>query len=299
MIRKPTVLILGAGASAPYGFPTGRQLLFEIADTLNNLSSDTVLQLRQLGFKDDMIKKFRNELLQSSQPSVDAFLEKKPEYMDLGKTVIACALIPRERPEILVRGRNQEWYEYLFNQLDSSREEFPNNELSIITFNYERSLQWFLFVSVQNSYSLNDKEAAELVRSIPIVHIYGDLGSLFNDSDYVRPFSPELNETTISRAVSRIAIVHEANVTEDAFSDAYDIIERAEIVSFLGFGYLEVNVERLRINQLFEGSLVLGSVFGLGVNEIDRVMAQFGGQISFGNSGQGILEFLRNMPVFS
>ena len=35
MIIKPTVLILGAGASCPYGFPTGLQLKARICKSLN------------------------------------------------------------------------------------------------------------------------------------------------------------------------------------------------------------------------------------------------------------------------
>lgn len=30
MINKPTVLVLGAGASCDYGFPLGRELLFNV-----------------------------------------------------------------------------------------------------------------------------------------------------------------------------------------------------------------------------------------------------------------------------
>ncbi len=33
MIEEPTVLVLGAGASLPYGFPTGSQL---VSDALSN-----------------------------------------------------------------------------------------------------------------------------------------------------------------------------------------------------------------------------------------------------------------------
>jgi hypothetical protein len=35
MIIEPTVLILGAGASADYGFPTGRKLLLDICTNAN------------------------------------------------------------------------------------------------------------------------------------------------------------------------------------------------------------------------------------------------------------------------
>jgi hypothetical protein len=35
MIKRPTVLILGAGASVPFGFPSGRQVLDDVCRGLS------------------------------------------------------------------------------------------------------------------------------------------------------------------------------------------------------------------------------------------------------------------------
>ena len=95
MIRKPTVLILGAGASAEYAFPTGRSLLLHIVHQLR-LSSRLHLDMNKCGFSDDLIKQFCSELNASNQPSVDAFLEQhkaNTDYENLGKAAIAACLI--------------------------------------------------------------------------------------------------------------------------------------------------------------------------------------------------------------
>jgi len=91
MITRPTVLVLGAGASVPYGFPTGRELLIQITDDLNPRSGDTGLRvtLRTLPFSDEYISEFREDLVDSNQPSVDAFIENRPSFTDIGKTSIA------------------------------------------------------------------------------------------------------------------------------------------------------------------------------------------------------------------
>lgn len=61
MIRKPTLLILGAGASAEYDFPVGRPLLLGIVHELRQ-SSRLELDMRSCGFSSELIKQFAREL---------------------------------------------------------------------------------------------------------------------------------------------------------------------------------------------------------------------------------------------
>jgi hypothetical protein len=87
MIRRPTVLILGAGASAEYEFPVGRSLLLQIVHELRGPSPFQFV-MKACGFSDELIKQFCRELSDSNQPSVDAFLEQhkdNTDYERLGK----------------------------------------------------------------------------------------------------------------------------------------------------------------------------------------------------------------------
>jgi hypothetical protein len=54
---------------------------------------------------------------------------------------------------------------------------FEDNKLSVITFNNDRSLEAFLFLSLQNLYGFDVKTALERLDKIPIVHLYGSLGT--------------------------------------------------------------------------------------------------------------------------
>ena len=74
MIEQKTVLVLGAGASAPFGFPTG-QLLKDLIciETLWRPGSKQLLG--KLGFNEDIVIRFRKALEISSRPSVDALLD--------------------------------------------------------------------------------------------------------------------------------------------------------------------------------------------------------------------------------
>jgi len=53
-----------------------------------------------------------------------------------------------------------DWYQYFCDKLNTSFEEFDQNKISIITFNYDRSLEHSLFTALKNSYGKNDRDCA-------------------------------------------------------------------------------------------------------------------------------------------
>ena len=53
------------------------------------------------------------------------------------------------------------WYVYLFNQLGARKDDFNKNRISIITYNYDRSLEYFLFVALKFSYGISMAEALQ------------------------------------------------------------------------------------------------------------------------------------------
>ncbi len=151
MMNKKTLLILGAGASAPVGYPSGRALLMKVANELSNEAFALFRELRDVGYRQAEMEKFRIALAGSMQPSVDAFLEKRPDFLDIGKAAIAAALIPMEQRTLFERGEQATWYEYLFNRLGDQSDRFHENQLSIVTFNYDRSLEYFLYSAIVHS----------------------------------------------------------------------------------------------------------------------------------------------------
>ena len=108
MISNPIVFVLGAGASSCFGYPTGQLLLDRVVQNLKvrNGTPPTRQQLLDLSHSDDEIDQFADALWYSGQDSVDAFLEHRTEFLELGKLAIAQALMPHENlsclPESLV-----------------------------------------------------------------------------------------------------------------------------------------------------------------------------------------------------
>ena len=186
MITVPTVFILGAGASIPYGLPSGHALKLKILDQLNASNEPCCGAVIQRGYNIDIIRKFTNDL-KSPDLSIDAFLEHRSEYQAIGKLAIAWILLNSENKALLHdrwwdRGwlhspkvdeavKNSNWYGHLFNLLSPSLEDFRKNKLFIITFNYDRSIEQYLFEGLKRKYGLKDKECVRTSKN-PIIHVH-------------------------------------------------------------------------------------------------------------------------------
>jgi len=80
---------------------------------------------------------------------------------------------------------------------------------------------------------------------MPIVHVHGQLGSLDKNSGHYIGFEGKVTPKIIERCIPEIKIVHE-NVSETPeFIIARSLLQDAERICFLGFGYAEKNVQRL------------------------------------------------------
>jgi hypothetical protein len=119
MIRQPTVLILGAGASAPFGFSLGSTLSEQIQR--GNLDDDSMFaqDLCSAGVPPDYLKlgyvrQFAAELRAAARYSIDEFLPQQPGYRQVAKLAIAQTLISQvdghydQRLQALHTGREPE-----------------------------------------------------------------------------------------------------------------------------------------------------------------------------------------------
>ncbi len=310
MIKENVVLILGAGVSAPYGFPSGRKLLVEIYQKLSIEGSIFWNQFLLCGHTKEKISEFRNDLYLSNQPSVDAFLERRIEYIDIGKDAIATTLLPYEQEGNLFRKENEtHFYEFLFNKMDvNDPENFKGNKIGFITFNYDRSLEYYLFRSLKHSHGLKEEKAAEIIKSIPIIHVHGKLGELPYFSAEPIPynsFKETVGHKTIKKSSSGIRIIHELNDITEEFSIAHRLMKEAKRICFLGFGYHPTNVERIMKgfeDQTFNTWRISGTALGLEEGErkpIKKIYIKYNrGGIKLGDVNDDTLMFLRKNYIF-
>jgi hypothetical protein len=85
------------------------------------------------------------------------FLERRTEYIGIGKAASAQALVKFENNRLFKYDDN--WFRYLYNvHLATSFDKFSGNQLCVIPFNYDRTVEHFLFSSLKNGYGKNDVE---------------------------------------------------------------------------------------------------------------------------------------------
>ncbi|NQT79158.1 MAG: hypothetical protein HQ555_02035 [Candidatus Aminicenantes bacterium] len=298
MIEKPTVLILGAGASMPYGFPSGEGLMQEILEGIRlNLGKELFRTLLNFGFEPNDIDDFYTGLKHSRKFSVDEFLERQPDFMKIGKIAITLTLSTYEKKdELFEQKSDKDWYRYLWVKLsDTTFEEFDKNQLSIITFNYDRSIEHFLFTTMRALYNRSEQDCAKMLKKIPIIHVHGRLGALPWQDENGRSYQSSIALDEVGNISNQIKVMKEQDDSPREFEEAHKILSFSQKICFLGFGYNPVNIRRLKIKEII-GSDPRRVVYGTSLNfgDVERRNIANSWGINVVPSHNEILEFLKN-----
>ena len=167
MITEDTLFILGAGASYPYGYPTGKELRNLICKEFPN-DYGRLLGGHKTPHSDDIddgiqiAKDFADTFFKSTTPSIDLFLARNHNFSELGRKAIALSIWKAEINSVFredVVDQNQDWHSYLYHRMTDtltdphSYKQIGDNKISFITFNYDRSLEFLLYDSLINSFT--------------------------------------------------------------------------------------------------------------------------------------------------
>ncbi len=273
----PTLLVLGAGASLQYGYPAGRDLIFEIIEGLKQPVSDLALTLQECGQEWSFLAEFRDDLRRSNLRSIDTFLDQRPPYRDCGKQAIAACLLPKEKEESVWRDRNQNWYEYVFNEIHPWIRRIPD-AVQFVTFNYDRSLEFSLLHSFMSGLGLPLQEATTTLERMSIVHVHGLLSSLSE-----RPYGT-VNAEAVRRAANGIRIVGD-ECTDGASERACGWVSNAARICFLGFGFHPDNLRAIGLpNRIGRTTRVYSTGIGLLQDERRAATTAVGRTIEFGGN---------------
>lgn len=281
-----TVFIIGAGASKEVNLPTGYELKAEICEMLNlkwNLgqqeSGDYLIVqalkefIRETGgdVRNDLQKyindarHIRNALPQAI--SIDNFIDahRQNEGIELcGKLAIARAILKAEKESLLYIDENygehldftkleNTWFLPFFQCLTESctidELEDRLSKVSLIIFNYDRCVEYFLIKAFITYYGLAGASAIDLVKSLDISHPYGVVSSLrwFGAKDDALVFGGEPDSAQLLSLASGIKTFTESvHPGESEIVKVRSNIELAERLVFLGFAFHELNMEILR-----------------------------------------------------
>ncbi len=295
MISRRIVFLLGAGASVPFQFPTGRGLMDGV---INALAREKIKKsFEEYGFRSEDLDAFRDSLRHSGRNSVDAFLEHRQEFVELGKTAIAYSLIQRETDDDLFARPAENWLLYIYERMNCPFEKFGENKVSFVTFNYDRTVEHFLFTSLKNSYGKSDEECAKQLERIPVIHLHGHMGNLPWQGANGRPFEPRLTADTVAVAKRGIKIIHDqvdADRDRD-FDTAKRLLAEAEQIYVLGFGFAPANVERLGLHDL-AGKLFKATAPHLTSLERDEIRNRVNVELEI--TSYDCIQLLRNRAVW-
>jgi len=271
MISISTVLILGAGASAEYGLPVGRPFKKMICGTRNRPEFLEFLESKGIDNTLEFIDRYRR----SGISSPDRFIEEKRKFEDAGKYCIAKVLIGSEQDRLVftTEGTAQPWYEYLVDQLDVGAEEYKDNRLSIMTFNYDRSWEYYLWNVIESQFAEDKTKVAQLWEGKPeLIHLHGQLGEFDPIDGNGRGYDECESNEDLDIAADGIQIIYQVNPKTPAFDRAEALLRAAERIFFLGFGFDERNVRRLRVfDDPLPGVEINGTGDGLSTNDILRI----------------------------
>lgn len=256
MIERQTVLVLGAGASCPYGLPLGSELRQTILQM-----SDKELRSLPIGRGQQRLahiaSTFSVAFRGSRAESIDSFLARRAEFVDIGKHAIAAALLPRESADrLLNQDVGDDWYTYLLRRMDAPWEDLPSNKISFVTFNYDRSLELCLTHAFQHRYGKTQEEAMDMLQHFPIVHVYGSLGSLDPRNPGFVPYGGggrERYHDCIQEAAAGLRIISEGRDESPELMQARHLISKADALCFLGFGFDATNISRLGGREISAG----------------------------------------------
>lgn len=321
MIQVNTVLVLGAGASNRYGFPTGSELVDRICD----LAPTYVINRpgwQEHGWTDyyhDSFEPKKLEELQSAlrvakPSSIEIFLADNPKLSMVGRAAMATVLMKCENEDKLLNvQQNEDWYNYLRIRMGEHIPEFlaSAQKLSIITFNYDRSLEYYFYRRLEaNHHGLG----LDLYKKLNIVHIYGKLGIPdFEDIEgFKRPYTSYPNKAQVSDCISAINIIANEKESSVEFKKTYGMLFEAKVICFLGFGYNETNIERLQLPHYAPKEVqIFGSVKNITQPELEndakhRFKGKFhdsdidiSSKLEFKSAESGIYDYLRNAGILT
>lgn len=295
----------------PFGFPSGEGLVSRILENLEegHPTRDVLSHAIEALEPTHTIDNFHEALFYSGRLSIDAFLEHNRQFLKVGKMAIASVLVPLENEKNLF-STSPNWYKLLFKHLNTRFGEFVENKLSILTYNYDRSLEQFLLTALRHAYQgMKDKytQCWDQLSRIPIVHLHGSLGEFPHAGpDQLGPlerfYEPNLSRRDVSVCAETIRVMSENSVDQPQFKQAYSLLRSAEVICFLGFGWDKTNLDRLEVNtadNLKADRQRYGTAYKKGRAEQDWLHRYFGGVggINLGDSNQKIVAFLRDFPV--
>ncbi|MCH8902489.1 MAG: hypothetical protein IIA45_01035 [Bacteroidetes bacterium] len=297
MIRNKTLFILGAGASKPYDYPSGRGLKkLVLQNTSKQMGKNNHDLYDWLSIDPKKVIEFNKKLSTGPYGTVDELLIKQKEFKDVGTTAIATVLTTLENYDRFTHD-DDNWYLHLFQRMTidaPTLDDFYDNNVNFITFNYDRSLEHYLYTSLAEMYPEDSEMVVDALKSIDIIHFHGCLCDLPFQNPSGFKYEPKFNFNKISAASENIKFPSLEKADKKLKHRIDQLIFTSKIICFLGFGYHELNMRELSFFDF--GAVdqqIIGSALGFLKGDRERVNEKATFSIKFGDENHENERFLR------
>lgn len=293
MFPRPATFVVGAGASSEFNFPVGSELKSQIAKRLNYendgmrgvIGGDSTIwdSIRIKAQKENPSIEKLNDLFQAARRiarampqafSIDNYIDAHRDNKSVelcGKLAIASAILKSERQSLLylentndasatIMSRACETWLGALQSLAfelSYRENVRSclNNINIITFNYDRCIEVFLFHAIKNYFHISDGSAAEIIQKMNIIHVYGSVGDLpWQENGGIKvAFGEEPYGQSLLSISERLKTFSESELDDSEKNKIQRIISNSDLIIFMGCGFHDQNLRILRLDEPSEG----------------------------------------------
>jgi hypothetical protein len=284
VFKSKALFIVGAGASHEVKLPIGTGLKQKIADRLyfyfdggyQTQGDRRIWEAIQQHILADKVDQSRNHTpylnagrhISAAMPqsiSIDNFLDahRGNKHIELcGKLGIVSAILEAEKESDLYFDpfKDQKfprevnaWFTPFFQRLTEgvAREDIDNifENVSFITFNYDRCIEHYLINALKIYYGIDDARAETILSRLSIHHPYGKVGALpwQREQGATVPFGGDRNGFDNLLSLSRqIKTFTEQVEGGEDLAAVKAHITNAETIVFLGFAFADQNVALLK-----------------------------------------------------
>jgi hypothetical protein len=284
--QEGVTFFVGAGASCPYGFPTGSGLVGSIINSLSN-PSETLIGKHLLAHSDytkegltdfaDLLHSYRLEV---ETESIDDFfhINRDTSIREICRYATFCTILHQEQQYLLNRSGIPDWLYMFFVPFlvnFSSPDEFVDalNRTSntswekvlgihFISLNYDRMIEQRL-LEILRAHIPNQGEILEIIKGR--FHYEHPHGSLWTISDL--PFGATLPEgkEALNNTVKRLAFWCEKSNKPEAWGIQNALVPLRGTLCFLGYGFHEIINDRFDPEHSSDSKLskVVATTYGI------------------------------------